>query len=418
VPAVYAAIDPRGVVRVSTRCRDATAAAVIAERINADLERFWAAGIQSGQDDHSGGFAAHQAAIARAAAIGLTYRPLDELVDDPTALAERLLALRRTGLHRSRDAVAAGLGTIPPPSLRLSSLLETYEANAGEDLIGKSQDQIRKWRNVRRRAIANLVALIGDRELSEIDRAAALEFRRWWLARIEDEGLDIGTANKDIGTLNALINGVDAKHQLGLGAPFAGLRLRGEQHNPRVAYEPAFVEGRILAPGALDGLNPDARAIVYLVAALGLRPSEAATLQRSTIHLDADIPHIEIAPPGRRLKTAAAARTMPLVGLALRVLRRHPDGFPRYRDHTDVFSATANKSLRAADLRPTPEHTVYSLRHTFQDLLTAAEVPPRVDHDLMGHALGRVKYGTGSTLAQKRAWLERVAYRVAPDFPA
>jgi hypothetical protein len=49
----------------------------------------------------------------------------------------------------------------------------------------------------------------------------------------------------------------------------------------------------------------------------GLRLSEAANLQRHTIHLDAQIPYIEVLPDGRRLKTEDSRREIPLVGVAL-----------------------------------------------------------------------------------------------------
>ena len=44
--------------------------------------------------------------------------------------------------------------------------------------------------------------------------------------------------------------------------------------------------------------------------------------------------------------------------------RRH--GFPRYRDKSSNLSATLNKFLLENGLRPTEDHTVYSLRHSFK----------------------------------------------------
>ncbi len=88
--------------------------------------------------------------------------------------------------------------------------------------------------------------------------------------------------------------------------------------------------------------------------------------------------------------------------------RRHGGGFPRYAASPDSWSATANKALGAAGLRPTPEHTVYSLRHTFKDRLISIEAPPRVQDALMGHAVGEIKYGAGPGLEQLARWMERV----------
>ena len=46
-------------------------------------------------------------------------------------------------------------------------------------------------------------------------------------------------------------------------------------------------------------------------------------------------------------------------------MRLRPDGFSRYRDKSSNLSATLNKYLLENGLRPTKNHTVYSLRHSF-----------------------------------------------------
>jgi hypothetical protein len=68
-------------------------------------------------------------------------------------------------------------------------------------------------------------------------------------------------------------------------------------------------------------------------------------------------------------------REIPFVGAALAALKAKPEGFPRYRDNSSTFSATANKFLLENGLRPTEEHTVYSLRHSFKDRLISQPKP-------------------------------------------
>jgi len=58
-------------------------------------------------------------------------------------------------------------------------------------------------------------------------------------------------------------------------------------------------------------------------------------------------------------------------------MRAQPDGFPRYRDKADVLSALVNKALYARGLRPELEQSLYSLRHTFEDRLTAVDAPDK-----------------------------------------
>jgi hypothetical protein len=175
-----------------------------------------------------------------------------------------------------------------------------------------------------------------------------------------------------------MMNSLDEAHRLKLSLPFAGIRVAGERHNPRIAYDPAFVRTRILPGTELGGVNAEAAAIVRMIAATGMRPSELVALTRERVVLDAPIPHVQVRADHRQLKNAHSERDMPLVGIALAIMRQFPDGFPRYRHTPDTLSATVNKALGAAGLRATPEHTLYSLRHTFKDRLIAIEAPERV----------------------------------------
>ena len=116
---------------------------------------------------------------------------------------------------------------------------------------------------------------------------------------------------------------------------------------------------------------------------------------------------------GVRLQTESLSaitgiRNMPLVGVALEVMKRFQNGFPRYYTSPDTLSATVNKALAAAGLRPTVRHSLYSLRHTLKDRLIALEAPPRVQDALMGHAVGEIKYGAGPSLEQKLKWISQV----------
>ena len=201
---------------------------------------------------------------------------------------------------------------------------------------------------------------------------------------------------------------LDEAMRLGLPRPFEGVRIAGERHNPRIAYEVEFVRENFLAGQRLVGMNAEARAIVRMVAATGMRPSEVAALTAPRIILDAAIPHVQIRPESRQLKTRQSARDMPLVGVGLDVMREFREGFGRYRDNPDTLSATVNKALGVAGLRPTPAHTLYSLRHTFKDRLIALEAPERVQDALMGHAVRGIEYGSGPSLAQRAEWLARV----------
>ncbi|KMO32218.1 hypothetical protein VQ03_26460 [Methylobacterium tarhaniae] len=103
----------------------------------------------------------------------------------------------------------------------------------------------------------------------------------------------------------------------------------------------------------------------------------------------------------------------PLVDIALPAMRAQPDGFPRYHDKAPQLSALIDKVLRGRNLLPGPGHSLYSLRHTFEDRLTAVEAPEKVMAALMGHKFHRPRYGAGPSLEQeqKQEWLQRIAFR-------
>ena len=89
-------------------------------------------------------------------------------------------------------------------------------------------------------------------------------------------------------------------------------------------------------------------------------------------------------------------------------MRESPQGFPRYRDKPGL-SATINKFMRENGLMETPAHTVYGLRHSFEDRQLAAGVDERIRRDLMGHALTHERYGKGASLRQVQQLLQATA---------
>jgi integrase len=92
-------------------------------------------------------------------------------------------------------------------------------------------------------------------------------------------------------------------------------------------------------------------------------------------------------------------------------MKLRPEGFSRYRDKSSGLSATLNKYLSENGLRPTRDHTVYSLRHSFKDRLVAVEAPDSLIDSLMGHKTYKPKYGKGPSLELKLKFLQRISLR-------
>lgn len=74
-----------------------------------------------------------------------------------------------------------------------------------------------------------------------------------------------------------------------------------------------------------------------------------------------------------------------------------------------------NKFLTETKLRPSSQHTIYSLRHTFKDRLRdygEMGAPEEIIDELMGHKKPGVPYGRVHKLSTKSKILEQIAYKV------
>jgi integrase len=414
VPIEFAELDKRGVIKHSTRIKIASdrsgrRAARVAETFNEQLEIFWK-GLSDGKPKEQ--LDSYDTARSRARALGFDYVENEHLVLQPAeARLERLEALVAKGVANDAGARAALLGTQKRPALKLSKVFIEYEALTKNEVRDLSPDQLRIWRNGRIRAVERFVEVVGDKPVTELTPDDGITYCEWWRDRVTDDKVEVKTANKDIGQLSRMLKDLSIRRRLSVPDIFKGLRLKGEVERTRVPYETEFVQKRLFAKGALDGLNEDARLILYVAADTGLRPSEIVNLQGNAIVLGGPIPHVSILPDGRRLKTADSRREIPLVGAALAAMKKRPHGFPRYRDKSSNLSATLNKYLWENDLRPTKDHTVYSLRHSFKDRLVAVEAPDSLIDSLMGHKTYKPKYGKGPSLELKLKYLQEIAFK-------
>jgi integrase len=301
------------------------------------------------------------------------------------------------------------LGGVSSPAITIKRALDLYWDLATDLTHGKSADQIRRWENPRKKAISNFISVVGNKLIEDITADDMLDFRSWCLKRIKTEGLTPNSCNKDLIHFGDVLKTVNQMKRLGLDLPLSGLAVKEGEPETRPPFSREWIAEKLLAPGALKGLNDEARRILLGMVNTGYRPSEAAGLTRDQIRLDAKVPHISIEPVDRTLKTAHSRRVIPLVGVSLEAFREAPDGFPRYRSKPASLSATVNKYLRENGLLETADHSLYSLRHSFEDRLLAAGTDERVRRDLLGHALHRERYGQGATLEHVQRLLQAVA---------
>jgi hypothetical protein len=140
-----------------------------------------------------------EAARDLAQARGFRYLPVAQVAQLPLPdLLARVEAIRvdRRGRADLHDGEAV-LGAVPQPKITVSRALELYWTLARDKTIGKSQDQIRRWENPRKKAIANFVKVCGDLPIDQLSADDMTDFSDWWLDRIENEDLTPNSANKE-----------------------------------------------------------------------------------------------------------------------------------------------------------------------------------------------------------------------------
>jgi integrase len=407
-PKAIAHLDPRKIVRVSLGTADRADAARKAAEFEEKLEQLWAA-LLAGEGDSAWG--RYNAAVERARLEGFAYRPADVLAAGPEdEIVRRVRSLMdRPGDRSARKAL---LGGATQPRVMASEMVDEYARLMAAEHIGKRPEQIRRWTNARRLAVANFVAVVGDKPIGEITREDARLFQGWWADKVKAaDGAGANQANKQIGQVAAMLSRIADELRIDVGAPFAGLTIR-EMKARRESFTREWVETKLLAPDALKGLNRDARIAFYLAVETGMGAEEICSLRPEDIHAFDEVPYVHVASRmGAEQKTAFRDRVIPLVGVSLLAAQEAPNGVERYFGRNASLSTAVNKFLRANDLLPSPRHSLYSLRHSFQDRLNDVGAPERMQADLMGHRFDREKYGRGHTLEAARMVLEGAVYR-------
>ena len=403
VPRRFAAYDVRKFVKVCLKTDSESEALRKVAEVEDNLEQYWVA-----LSDGSGDEAKYDAMVKLAAARGVRYRPEKELMS--RGLDEVLRRIEALEPNEAKDPVISGavLGVAKRPTIKLSEINEMVFDLEKTKLVGKSADQVRRYKNPKLKAFKNLVGILGDVDIASIERDDALEFRDWWQDKIVEEDLTANSANKDITNVSAALQMVIDRKRLPMENPFKGLRFEQGKTKARPPFSVSWIT-EMFTEARVSGPDVEARDIFLALVNTGCRPAEVAGLLPEDIRLTDNIPHIKIrANASRQIKNSASERDLPLVGISLTAMRRHPDGFPRYSGK-DRFSGVMNRYLRGNGLMETQDHTIYGLRHSFEDRLLKLKEPDRLCADLMGHATARERYGLGATLDHKLEVLTRLA---------
>ncbi len=412
VPARFELIDTRRTIRQSLHTQSKESARARRDQMEEADALYWSTLTTSDADTAQ---RRYNAAVTRALALSLTYAPAAQLAVEqaPEALADRVDLAHGT----EAPVVQAVLGGVEKPKVTVRQAFETYLSEiAPRELTGKSEGQRKAWIKVKRRAINNFVGLCGDIAMDDITREHGQNFYRWWLNRIEGaEALSGSAGNRDVGNMRKIYRQFYAYQGEERPNPFRDLSYRDSKRKIP-PFPTAWIRDRIMAPGALDAMNREARLICLAMIETGARPSEIANLLPGQIVLDANVPYISIEPAeDREIKTTSSVREIPLVGVSLEAMRLSPAGFPRYRDKETNLSNALMKFFRTNGLFPTADHRIYSFRHSFEKRMAEAGLDYGLRCLLMGHATDRPAYGDGGSMEYRQTELLKIALPV-PDW--
>ncbi len=406
---------------VSRSFRAQTPAAVLREysRVHAEIERLFADARRKLQDPSK-----------------LTPREAAEVARGE---AERLLAAGVVGARdedQARELLAESLIHVgaspaiyravvtPEAELPGHTLEDARKLYLAEKLGGGEGPENREAAARLERVFMRAAGALGDgvrsRPLAGLKREDARKVRDHMLQSPRNGGgtLSPATVRRELKTLSAVINFGLKEFDLGnVVNPFDGLPIEGVGRGVVAAQPDAALRDPLPKPmveAVKSRLTGDLQLIWRLLAGTGCRLSEVRGLRVEDVVTFAAIPHIRVTwHEGRRLKTKASVRVVPLVGDALAAAKgalKAAEGqavlFPRFAKPrgTDNCSTQLMKHLR--QITADPKHVVHSLRHSMKDALRLAGVEKTVQDLILGHASPSI----GETYGGEEARLQ-VAHR-------
>ncbi|HUD51389.1 tyrosine-type recombinase/integrase [Parvibaculum sp.] len=255
----------------------------------------------------------------------------------------------------------------------------------------------------------------GDLPLTELRRAHVNKLAEELL----EKGNKTATVKRRTNTLRAAIELAIREYEIDMRNPFDRVLIRGHGEDSK-EREP-FTEGELKEIGkACKERDDDVRWLVALVEDTGARMAEIVGLRIGDIHVEAEIPYIDIRPNDvRRLKTKSSERQVPLVGFALwaakRIVAEAEEGcrwaFPRYVREDDHAATHASNTI-AKWLRGTLkiDKTAHSFRHAMRDRLRNVGAPKDIQDAIGGWSSKDIgdNYGKGYALKLLAEWMKKV----------
>jgi len=290
---------------------------------------------------------------------------------------------------------AMGLGNVLANDVMASSAPKLSEA-LKDYLQLKSMGKPKTFRQAAVRSAGVVIEICGDKACPDYRTTDAGLVRDTLI----DRGLRVASVRRSFNTIKAIFNLAIAEHGLDMRNPFASIFMPEGDSNKRVSIPVDTI--REIQQSCLE-IDDDMRWLVALISDTGMRLAEAAGLHIDDLHLDDDVPYVDIRPhPWRSLKTKGSQRQVPLVGASLWAAQRIRENasscvaFPRYTDNDRCNANSASNALNKwlkANFRD--DIVVHGFRHAIRDRLRAVQCPSEMIDQIGGWSSGKVGEGYG-----------------------
>lgn len=428
VPAAYADIEPRDEVFRSLHTRDPIVAQAKCANARLALRLEWDAAHAAKKADVRTIFDSSTELLR---SWGMTFSPMTDLLHgDIDQLLERIEKI--ANVDPSSAAVPAVLGVVDLPDHTLREMAKRMPELKKAEIRAKNARQRREWCGNFTRAAKDFTAEIGERTILSISEQDAINYWEFWKKRAREDATP-NYANKQIRYVRQMIDAHYEDIRMPMSKrvnPFKGMSVRRLAYDPdedkhtKLALPEGWIRNRLVKDKILEDLYQEASDIAIIAAICGCRASEIYDLPAEDVYLDHPIPHFKIrvvvdGPEAREIKGSSSTREVVLLGAALEAMRRHPNGFQRYRGKAS-YSGDVNNFLRDNGLFPKlPEGSegrfvISGTRHSFEDRMKTAKIGNEERAILMGHSIGKIRgrpvYGSKLALPLRALLQEMITF--------
>lgn len=203
VPVRYALVEARSEISRSLKTRDfdeAKARSIVARRA---ILSEWDARLagRKGKDTPE----AFDAAVAMLTGMGMSYRPMEELLAGPIHdLLDRIEALETAAMSSAR--IPAALGALEFPQVNISGMPQIIEEISRASISAKNGRQLGEWRNKYTHAAASFVSVTSDKPVMEITEQDAVTYHSHWKSRRDNGEITTNHAVKRVRFIRQLVD--------------------------------------------------------------------------------------------------------------------------------------------------------------------------------------------------------------------